>query len=312
MHYYGERDYEKALQAFSEVGQARPNDAEANAALGFILRRLGRFDEAIENLEKAVELNPQGVDWVSELANTYARARRYDDAIRIEDRAIALVPDQVAGYIAKIDYILARSGDLEAAREIYDQIPDPGHHDTILRGVLLQIAEGDYQGALDRLKLLPIEVFQGNWVAGFYPKRLASSLAYHLAGDSQRGREEAEKARALAVAFVDENPGDPFARGTLAWANALAGQKDAAIRHGQAGVDFFPISKDAMYGPAVMNNLAAVYAWVGEVEQSLDKIEYLLSIPSLSSIHNYRIDPRFRSLWDHPRFKALLRQHGAG
>ncbi len=311
VHYYGERDYEKALEAFQEVGQARPNDTQVNAAQAYILRRLGRFDESIERLEKAVELNPRGADNLFELAGNYARVRRYQDAIRAVDRAIVLVPDQVAGYLAKMSYTQSQSGDLEGARVIHDQIPDPAHHDTILSGVLLQVWEGDYQGALDRLNQLPIEVFQGNWVGGFYPKTLATSIAYHLAGDARRGREEAERARALAVAFVEENPGDPFARGTLAWAYALAGEKEAAIRHGQAAVDFFPVSKDAMYGPAVMDNLAGVYAWVGEEEKALDKVEYLLSIPNVSSIHDYRIDPRFRSVWDHPRFKKLLSQYGA-
>ncbi|MGB6368911.1 MAG: tetratricopeptide repeat protein, partial [Thermoanaerobaculia bacterium] len=312
VHYYGERDYEKALEVFREVVQARPNDTEANAALAYILRRLGRFEEAVERLEKAVELDPRGAERIFALANTYARVRRYEDAIRAVDRAIGLVPDQVAGYIAKIGYTLAQSGDLEGARAIHDQIPDPAHHDTILRGALLQITEGDYEGALDRMNQSPIEVFQGNWAGSFYPKTLVTSFAYHLAGDAERGREEGEKARVLADAFVDQNPGDPFARGTLAWANALAGHKEAAIRHGQAAVDFFPVSKDAMYGPLVVDNLAGVYAWVGEEEQALDKIEYVLSIPNPISIHNYRVDPTFRSIWDHPRFQELLRQHGAG
>jgi TolB-like protein/Tfp pilus assembly protein PilF/predicted Ser/Thr protein kinase len=311
VHYYGERDYEKALEVFREVVQARPNDTGANAALAYISRRLGHFEEAVERLEKAVDLDPRGAERIFGLANTYARVRRYEDAMRTVDRAIALVPDQVAGYIAKIDYTLSQSGDLEEARAIYEQIPDPGHHDTILRGVLLQITEGDYEGALDRLNQSPIEVFQGNWAGSFYPKTLATSFAYHLAGDAERGREEGEKARVLAVAFVDQNPGDPFARGTLAWANALAGHKEAAIRHGQAAVDFFPVSRDAMYGPVVLDNMAGVNAWVGEEEKAIDQIEYLLSIPSGRSIHNYRIDPRFRSVWDHPRFKKLLRQHGA-
>jgi serine/threonine protein kinase/TolB-like protein/tetratricopeptide (TPR) repeat protein len=312
VHYYGERDYERALETFLEVAETRPNDIEANAALGYILRRLGRWDEAIERLEKAVELNPRGADALSNLAVTYARVRRFDDGIRTVDRAIALVPDQVAGYIAKMGYILSKSGDLEEERAVFEQIPDPAHHDTILSGVLLQIDEGDYEGAIDRLNQIPIEVFQGNWAGSFYPKTLVTSFAYHLAGDAKRGRAEGEKARAMAVAFVDQNPGDPFARGTLAWANALAGHKEAAIRHGQAAVDFFPVSKDAMYGPLVVDNLAGVYAWVGEEEKAIDQIEYLLSLPCGLSIHNYRVDSRFRSIWEHPRFKQLLRQHGAG
>jgi TolB-like protein/Flp pilus assembly protein TadD/predicted Ser/Thr protein kinase len=310
VHYYGERDYERALEVFREVGQARPNDPEVNASLATILRRLGRWEEAIERLEKAVELDPRGANTISILANTYARVRRYDDALRAVDRAIALLPDQVAGYLAKIDITLSQGGDLESARAIHEQIPDPAHHDTILRGVFLQIAEGDYEGALERLNQSPIDVFQGNWFGSFYPKALATSFAYHLAGDSERGQTEAEEARVLAAAFVDQNPGDPFARGTLAWANALAGNKEAAVRHGQAAMDFFPVSKDAMYGPLVMDNMAGLYAWVGEEEKALDTIEYLLSIPSGSSIHDYRRNPLFRSVWDHPRFQQLLRQHG--
>ena len=38
--------------------------------------------------------------------------------------------------------------------------------------------------------------------------------------------------------------------------------------------------------------------------------ELLLSIPSEISVHEVRLDPLYKPLWEHPRFQALLEQYG--
>jgi len=42
---------------------------------------LGRFDEAIAEVKRAVELDPLSLIINSDLGNTYYNARRYDEAI---------------------------------------------------------------------------------------------------------------------------------------------------------------------------------------------------------------------------------------
>jgi hypothetical protein len=45
---------------------------------------------------------------------------------------------------------------------------------------------------------------------------------------------------------------------------------------------------------------------VGEDEAALDQIEYLLSIPSMMTVWNPRLNPAWDPLRDHPRFRELV------
>ncbi len=44
---------------------------------------------------------------------------------------------------------------------------------------------------------------------------------------------------------------------------------------------------------------------VGEFDKALDKIEYLLSVPSPMSIPLLKLDSRWKPLMSHPRFQKL-------
>ena len=52
-----------------------------------------------------------------------------------------------------------------------------------------------------------------------------------------------------------------------------------------------------------------IYAMVGENDASLDEIENVLSIPGDFSVQLLRLDPRWDSLRDHPRFQSLLEKY---
>jgi eukaryotic-like serine/threonine-protein kinase len=58
-YYYGFRDYDNALEHFNNALRFQPNNAEIIAAIGFVERRLGRFENSISNLSKAISLDPE-------------------------------------------------------------------------------------------------------------------------------------------------------------------------------------------------------------------------------------------------------------
>ena len=53
-------------------------------------------------------------------------------------------------------------------------------------------------------------------------------------------------------------------------------------------------------------DLAYIYTIVGEYDEAINQIEYLLSVPGESSISLLRCYPTWDLLRDHPRFKKLL------
>jgi len=66
-----------------------------------------------------------------------------------------------------------------------------------------------------------------------------------------------------------------------------------------------------LVGPCREEDLAFIYTLVGEYDLALDKLEYLLSIPSQTmSVPMLRLDPRWDALRSHPRYESLLRKHG--
>ena len=68
--------------------------AEPNAQLGVALYRLGRHEEAIQSLEKAIRLDPKARDvYFIFLGDAYCFAGRYEEAIAAVKKAVARAPN---------------------------------------------------------------------------------------------------------------------------------------------------------------------------------------------------------------------------
>jgi hypothetical protein len=70
-------------------------------------------------------------------------------------------------------------------------------------------------------------------------------------------------------------------------------------------VDLLPVSKDAAYGTLYVLDLAVIYAQTGEHNLALDQLEFLLSVPSPTSVSWLKKDIRLTPLFKHDRFKKL-------
>jgi hypothetical protein len=69
-----------------------------------------------------------------------------------------------------------------------------------------------------------------------------------------------------------------------------------------------PFSKDAMQAPAQIWLLARIYALVGEPDSAVAQLKILLSVPSLVSITELRINPFWDPLRGNPQFERLVAQ----
>lgn len=67
-----------------------------------------------------------------------------------------------------------------------------------------------------------------------------------------------------------------------------------------------PLTKDAWRGLYHVEALARIYVMVGEFDLAINQIEFLLDRLSELSIPLLRLDPAWKSLHNHPRFRALL------
>ena len=124
MYYYrGFRDYEKALEALTKYEKMRPSDGLALSSIAYIWRRQGRFDEAADQLQKALRLNPRSAGMAREIGNTLFQLGRYPEAEVYMDQAIDLQPDQRLTYELKSNMYLRWHGDTKRSRNILKLAP---------------------------------------------------------------------------------------------------------------------------------------------------------------------------------------------
>ncbi|MEO7166177.1 MAG: hypothetical protein ABI016_03990, partial [Chthoniobacterales bacterium] len=126
-----------------------------------------------------------------------------------------------------------------------------------------------------------------------------------------RGKKE-EAARAFAVARevvlaeAVELPNDSkilIMQGLIA---AMLGRAEEASAVGERAVELLPISSDALDGPLIATNLAAVYALLGRRDEALTALECLVRQIGGPTPGMLQVEPQWDSLRDDPRFQKLL------
>jgi len=76
------RLYDQAITAYDKALALHPNNADLLAEMGNVLTRVGRPQDAIEQMKKAMRLNPLSPNWYAEfLGLAYYHARQYEEAI---------------------------------------------------------------------------------------------------------------------------------------------------------------------------------------------------------------------------------------
>jgi TolB-like protein/two-component SAPR family response regulator len=123
---YGYRgDMKSAAQHFERAIALNPNDANAIAGSGLLLAELGRPEEGIDRIRKAMRLNPYHPDWYwMDLGMALYAARRYEDA------AEAFRHRKHLGYwtLCRVAACYAQMGKMEeakaAAAEALQEKPD--------------------------------------------------------------------------------------------------------------------------------------------------------------------------------------------
>ena len=303
-YYWRHRDYDRALK---ELEIARPGvPTEAIDLMGWVLRRQGKYDEAIRYQQEALRLDPRSLDKRFQLADSFIRTRRYEDADGVLDRVLAIAPDFTAASMEKAFLQEAWKGETSLAKKILRETRgrlDPrgrvGAQDWIIQLLLHNPRE-----ALPFLDYVDSDSIIGRGSRAV-PKALLYAAAHEALGDADQARKEYETALPLLAAEVEKNPSRPFQRSLLARAYAGLGRKEDALREANRAIEIRPISKDHVGGAGFEIERAAVEARVGETNAAIEHIRYLLSIPCLLSPALLRIDPTWAPLRADSRFRKL-------
>jgi TolB-like protein/DNA-binding winged helix-turn-helix (wHTH) protein/Flp pilus assembly protein TadD len=307
-YYWFDHDYQRALDEFRRVRKARNDWAEIRVAEAYVLRRGGRWDEALKDLDQAAELDPRGWGVAREQGVTCLYLRRYDEAERHLRKAIALAPDEQEMYGFLAETYWGWTGDLAKARAALQAMPPSGGGWPTYWWFWQEVYEGNYQEALDRTLASPVDTIGAalNWVS----KNILVARAYSLLGRTTDAHAAFQRERDRLEHLLRETPDDFSLHSALGLCLAGLSQRDEAIREGRRAIELLPISKDAVYGHGPVLTLAEIYTMVGEPELACEQLETLLTMPSTLSVPMLKLDPRWLPLRGTPRFQALLNRFG--
>ncbi|MGD2246060.1 MAG: protein kinase [Candidatus Aminicenantes bacterium] len=306
-YYLCHKDYDRALEELAVAEKDLPNDNRIPVWKAAIRRRQGRFEEAVRYFKKAAELSPQDSSYDMDIALTYTIMRGYPAAESYYNRAISVAPDRFYIYIYKAYNYWLWEGKTERARATLEKVPQKVDPMAFYYWFWQEIYERNYKAALDLLSSLSSESLSQQ--THFIPKAQFAGYVYRLMNKPELARTSYDSARILLEREVKERPGDPRVHKSLGIVYAALGRREEAVQEGMIAVELQPISKDAYSGPNQVETLARIFVKVGDYEAALDKIEYLLSIPSWLSVPMLRLDPDWDPLRTHPRFQKLLKQH---
>ncbi|MEO1086623.1 MAG: hypothetical protein AAFY88_20510, partial [Acidobacteriota bacterium] len=155
-------DHLAAVQGLTGVLADEPNHAVALATLGYVQRRRGQLEAALEALERAAELEPLDAAFPAFIAETYRAARRFQPALRWYRKSLRLAPGDAwtRGQAALTHFELGPCTDAacdgDGALELLDDAPDPDDEAIRLHRFWLEasLAHGDPEAlaaAYDRL-----------------------------------------------------------------------------------------------------------------------------------------------------------------
>jgi serine/threonine protein kinase/Tfp pilus assembly protein PilF len=301
-HYWGFRDYDRALEEFEIARQGLPNDPQILMAVAYIWRRLNRFADAVDMMKEALRLDPQDNDIANIISGTYIWMHDYREALDYIDRAISIRPD-VAGQRVRKSFIYLLKGDLVKARETLTAAP--GSERYSISWALLEMHARNYEAALGHVKSLEFEYFLPS--LSFWTIDQWKGALYNVLGQPEQAQIAYDSARIFLESHREEFGEYPGYHSSLGIVYAALGRKEDALREGRLAVDRYPFSRDAMAAITRRRELAYIYTAAGEYDAALDLLEQLIEPPSYmvtpATLHSSFVWDRLR---DHPRFQALL------
>jgi TolB-like protein len=303
------RDFAGAVEAYEKARKQLPNNSFLLQNLGFVLRRLGRWEDSERAFNTALELDPRSVSLLSSIGSQfYNFLRRYDEALRILDQALEISPDSGVAHIGKAGVFQDQDRIDEARKELARVSPAELLDDLALGvGVRQDMYERQFEAAasLTQRRL-------GALAAGEVPDSLVSSAIVRggFCQDWLGRRDEARQTFTQMINWIKPAPdtvvaADANARpSTLALAYAGLGDKTAALEQARRALAQY--DNDAVDKPAAEAVLAQIEAKFGDVESAISAIPHLLEVPAGITRADLRFNPMWDPLRNDPRFQKLI------
>jgi serine/threonine protein kinase/Flp pilus assembly protein TadD len=301
-------DYEAARIQLAIARSGLPNDSRIYALEADIDRHQGKFDKSIQEFNTALTRDPLNENLISNLALCYGYVRQYRASERTFHRLAEIAPDLSMVKVQKAVVVdFNERGDTEAVESALAQLPKAQADDREALSLRLAIAitREEWQQAKELIKRLggddegefgysdvPVPV-------DCYSILIAVLQRQPLSPSFVETRDELNKR-------VLREPANSALLSSLALIDALLGDRAKANPEAQRAVELTPVNKDAMHGPEILLNVAAVHVWTGELEQAFAELSSLAKIPKGISYGELKCDQYWAPVKKDPRYEKIL------
>jgi TolB-like protein/Flp pilus assembly protein TadD/tRNA A-37 threonylcarbamoyl transferase component Bud32 len=312
--FWGYLNYPRAREELVKAQRELPNNAQVFQMFGQMNRWEGRWEEASQNLERAVELDPRNSSTITDLAWVYMTLRKYDEADALATRLQALEPRSPTLRAGRAFIGLEARADMASLRAVLDTIESESPQSaTEVADLSFRLAryERDATKAARAVASMPRQgKIDSNYAP--FPHTWYEGLLAKLRQDEAAARSAFAAARSETEKLVHAQPQNVRPLAVLALIDAELGDKEKAIREGRTACDMLPPTKDALDGVWLMTNLARLYALTGEKDLALEQLEAVMRLasgpisgPSYGDMH---LNPEWDSLRGDPRFEKLVEE----
>jgi serine/threonine protein kinase/Flp pilus assembly protein TadD len=302
------RDYERARVQIAIAQRALPNSPDALALAAYLDRRQGRWLESTTGFQKAITLDPRNPQFLSALADNYLSLRRYNDYEQTYDRLIELEPDKPILIIQKAFSAVNGKGDLMTFRAALERLPTSVKDDVFVVSFefAYALSARDWAMAKDILRgstNAERHYFNAN---GAIPRGCLEIYLAYLQGGRPAMEAEFATGRQQLNRKAQAHPEDASLLSALAVIDAALGRKSEAIEEAKRAVEMLPVSEDAVDGPSLLYNLAAVYGMMNERDLAFQELAVSAKIPGSVKYGELKLDACWDPLRNDPRFDKLL------
>jgi TolB-like protein/Tfp pilus assembly protein PilF len=313
--YWVLRDYALAKATFHLVSKLSPNHSEVAWALSAVNRRDGNWNESLASVEQGLARDPRNGELTTTAAWTYEMLRQFPKALQLYDRArdiVASDPDLLAGEAG----IYQAQGNLEQAARFLSDVNAETPFDAAFFVKIIQLRLERNHAEAIRLLQARLAQFQFTSESIKGATQVYLAFAQRLAGDPAGATVTAKQARNTLEPLCKNQPDNSNFAEWLAWAHALLGEKDLALKEAERAVMLLPSMRDAVDGPGTEENLAFIQAFFGENSRAIPTLSRLLQMPYQSQLYGpmpltpafLRLDPLWDPLRADPAFQKLCEE----
>src|SRR5262245_32348391 len=307
-YYYANRDYDRARQELVLAHLTLPNESRIPLLAGYIDRRQGRWEKALEEINQALALNPRDFSVLQQIALTYEALGRYREMTGTLDRVLALSPQAIPRRALPALGDVAQQTDDTPCHNAISAIPTEAPNASLcfVNPWLCLVLRARDPTAVGRAlfnmagcgcfdESVP---FPSGWCEGQLARWRGNESAALTAFNSARNE---------LSEMVQNQPDYAAALCALGVVDAVIGNKEDAIREGERAVELMPVSKNAIEGATLVRYLAVIYAWTGEKDRAIQRLAETTYLPGSHISYGYlKLHPLWEPLRSDPRFQAIV------